>query len=512
MMATLWPEAWCESASAAVEAMQRLYDCRASDKTVLQAARAALAKGGFRSPDTSTVMALSAEIVKALPGVLRALGTPSTPPDDLDPSTPEGAVSWVHELDERAAEYLAALGEAGVKAGEAIRENSEKRREAFLAHPDPDTVSRMWCLWYNPDGDHAGTVGRFLLLLARVLWKDIVGPRLQREREARHPALAAVVVDRAMDTLWSPGRSIEPRGDTWVVRRGDGLVVATYEPSPTCPSVPTILTDELRVTRSLAAHRILRLLVGQGYRQKYIEKVADPRVVDILGGFRGLAQTLGVPSRSAARDLEAALTTMQRVHLELGSIAVGGLLTWTELRAAPGRPARLRIVLGDPLLPGFVSDLPKGTKSAREQRRLVPFPEALPPLVGRPNEHAAQAALQVAVLREMRVQAGRLATEGAVEILLDRWHDLARECSLPALLVPRVIDRWTQDGDDAPAFLAPRGTDRFDLAPAYEGARQLLVDAGTRELRNSKRGKTSARNRATGKRRQSNGVRSKGVR
>mgnify|MGYP003351292703 CR=1 FL=1 len=71
--------------------------------------------------------------------------------------------------------------------------------------------------------------------------------------------------------------------------------------------------------------------------------------------------------------------------------------------------------------------------------------------------------------------------------------DVAAEASLPAGSLRPVIERWTQDGDDGPAFLSTVSPERYTLAEAHEAIRRFLEEAGHLELEGSDAGKRSVR-------------------
>jgi hypothetical protein len=62
-------------------------------------------------------------------------------------------------------------------------------------------------------------------------------------------------------------------------------------------------------------------------------------------------------------------------------------------------------------------------------------------------------------------------------------------------VLPQVLDRWTRDGDDGPAFLVRVEPQRYTLAPAYAAARDFLLDAGRREAEGRRAGRHGAASR-----------------
>jgi hypothetical protein len=73
-------------------------------------------------------------------------------------------------------------------------------------------------------------------------------------------------------------------------------------------------------------------------------------------------------------------------------------------------------------------------------------------------------------------------------------HDLADRSGVRRDTLAGVLDRWTQDGDDAPAHFIRRGR-RYTLADRFKAEREFLLAAGRIELGASKGGTTAADNR-----------------
>ena len=118
---------------------------------------------------------------------------------------------------------------------------------------------------------------------------------------------------------------------------------------------------------------------------------------------------------------------------------------------------------------------------------------ALPPLIGRERDHGAQAVLQLQVMAEFRRRARELASQEGVLLPYERWQEMAADASLPQGALRAVIERWTRDGDDGPAFLSTVSPERYTLAEAHEAIRRFLEEAGHLELEGSDAGKRSVR-------------------
>ena len=174
--------------------------------------------------------------------------------------------------------------------------------------------------------------------------------------------------------------------------------------------------------------------------------------------------------------------------------AIGNLITLTELPSRGRVAGPIEITLGTMLLPYHVYELSRKdakTLAEREARKLVPVVD-IPPLVGRLNDHGAQATLSMLVVRELRNDARALADGNGVELGDEAWARLAREALLPATVLRRVIDRWCHDGDDGPAFLSEVSPGRYRLGSTHKAAQDFLDESGRVELMQQARGRHGA--------------------
>ena len=87
----------------------------------------------------------------------------------------------------------------------------------------------------------------------------------------------------------------------------------------------------------------------------------------------------------------------------------------------------------------------------------------------------------------------------------DRLAELARKAGLPVALVPRVLDRWTQDGTDGAAFLESPSRGRYTLGKAHARELAFLLASGRRELGGAEAGRRSVEARGAKRRRLTKG-------
>jgi len=383
--------------------------------------------------------------------------------------------SGIFWMDSVLAHYIGALGPGGAEASSIVKEDSSRAMDGYLAARGgavcEELLLRLWC----------GEDPKWLRALAATVWVDEVWPYVTQVLSMRSPALSASVITKSVSALWRRGREVQdsPRGPA-VTSRGQ---VGALLRSTASASVPSDFTTMLRCTETVAAHRLLRLLVLRGFHASCDPRVRDPRLVIVKGGFAALAAILSLRGKSVAGELRQALVALQHLHLDVPGGEAGGILTWTFRQEAPGRQAELRIVLGDVLLPGLVHCFSKGTRDGREARKLVPVPTLLPPFAGARFWHSAQATLQILVLRELREHAATVASTGSIPITPERWSELADEAGVRVEDLAEVLRVWAGGSDGTPAFLVEPSPGRFTLASAYDNELAFILSAGDTSVR-----------------------------
>jgi hypothetical protein len=382
--------------------------------------------------------------------------------------------------------YLEGLGGGWGELAEGLRGKERERLAGWRSQGDLPGVpsgSPPWGRW-------ADSV-YFARCLATVVWESELRPRLARE-QAKPPALARVVHAPVMRML-SRTAQLERDGEQQVLRlEGDGHVrirPAALE----AETIASLVNRGIGLFRTVAAHKVVRWQVFTGHQQA-LDGNPDPRLVRIEGGYQALAEAVGMDGRKGAEEVRAIIEAEDACELPLPPDGrYVRLLIRDVTPAAPGRKSVLKLVLGTALLPDYVEELRglgKGLEG-RIARRLVPILE-LPPFAGkRRNEHGAQATLSMAVVSYMRDHARQLLKDGGVRIDLPTWAELAHQAGVPRSTLGAVIDRWTQDGTDAPSFLKRIDGDRYTLGDAHTPAREFLEDGARSELNGRAAGRKS---------------------
>jgi hypothetical protein len=308
-------------------------------------------------------------------------------------------------------------------------------------------------------------------LVAQVLWFDRVAAEIERSRPEVTVLPLSVVRDLA-ETHWAPHRQLVLLDGRAVLRK-DGAELA--EVPLLDPTDFEVIQRGVERLRSVTGQRVIRHLAREAYR---LHKATPGRAdVAVEGGFSGLAEAIGERSKKAAETVRDVLRAGQDFKRRWANgDELGGLWTYHNMVSeARGRRALLVVTVGTVLRPYFaMSKLPAG------ERFGVPV-LPMPPFVGeRKNDWAGQAVFQFLLEAELVARRLELVEHGGVRLTTADFERLAAKAGLPHGSWRKVLDRWTQDGNDGPAMLERVGTDRFNLSnrEPYKAAREWLLRGG----------------------------------
>jgi len=337
---------------------------------------------------------------------------------------------------------------------------------------------------------------RVPLVLAKVLWLDVICPRLERGLTRRDaPGLAMPILTNVVRASRRGAQTSLFDGVAEIVD-AKGKRVGSLVPT----SSPTIDSKHVSLANlgRLCTQRLVRFVLHQGYRQKWVDQTPDATRIVIDGGFPALAATLGMTGKKAATELKGAVETLSALRIDTPR-GEGQVFAFWHYKATGHRRAILHMNLLGPFAPDYISNELAGHRTAQDKYLVpVPLPELLPPMTGREKDHAAQAFLQVLVLREMRMRAEELAEHGCVEINERTWRALGDEAGLPQVTLNAVLDIYPRGSAGRPAFLTRTGGWLFDLAEAYGPERQAIVAAGDAMKKGRSNGQKAAAQRRNG--------------
>jgi hypothetical protein len=386
-----------------------------------------------------------------------------------------------HGMDELFAEHLKTIGSAGERAARDVREKGRKR--------SPEDV---WILWEKPLAD-----APWISVLGRALWADVVRPALERERRAidherKNPPALVFPVHEDVARIHSRARRLEEGNGQRALVFDDGHDPIIVTPTIADEAIAELVVRGVSLLGSVTAHKALRWEIHEGH-MRAARGIPDARVLFIDGGWSTFAaDVLGLKKKDAANQLRAIVHAQAAITLRLPTGGTAGMVLLQDTPQRGRTRGSIKITLGTMLLPHYVYELGETLKgkTKSEASRLVPVVD-LPPMVGRSNDQGQQATLSMLVVRELRKHARGLAAEGSVAIDLDRWATLAREAGLPSGVLSKLLDRWTKDGDDGPAFLEQPSPGQYRLGGAHGAAHSFIVAAGTTEAKASEAGRRS---------------------
>ena len=404
--------------------------------------------------------------------VRKAIGLPLS----VDEMRALGGRDGLYELDARLVPELQRIGDAGKKGADAVK----------------GKVAPNWARW-------ADDRLRLPRLLARALWHDVLRPLFEREAERGDTAglpmpvltsLVAVSRRGAQQTLPLLGVS----GQDAEILDHRGRRVGSLRLSP----LIALRHVKLAALGRLSTQRLVRHLLWQGYERKWINDAPSPERIIVDGGYRELAFILGMSGNKAIDEVKEAVATLAAIHINTPT-GEGQVFAYHHNKSHPGQAARLEMVLLGPFAPDYIArELSSHRKASDKYLVPVPMPRLLPPLVGRANEHAAQAHLQVLALREFRVHAVEMKETGGVEIEQKKWRELADEAGLPRSLLPTVLDAYPKGDGERPAFLERPSEWSFALTDSYERERDSILSAARAQQAGAEGGRKSARKRRQG--------------
>jgi hypothetical protein len=412
-------------------------------------------------------------------------------PTATEPSAlPEaaGMLAWTRGVLDHLEDYLARCEDAPTHARATLGARfAEDRRLEAEAWREGTPLA----FWHARHGE-LDRGPAWLNLIALAVWVLEVEPKVRRARRAvgvRMGTLAGFARIGTVEVLAprEAPRGLQTRGDAWVptaaldaaaltrIHRGIALL-----DTPTAPRMVAFL-----------AHRIQRRLDPR--------EPLEWRGTGGRNAWEALAAELEIEDAKRVREVRDVVETLGHLHYRTPTgREVGGLwTTYYDPGGGRGKVGRLTVT-PNAGISGTVDDTDTG-----DDRFLVPLP-ALPgwcaPMIGRRNEYGAYARLWLWTLCRLREDAEDLTRQTGVLIDGATWAAAAVEVGLqipePLLVAQRLVDRWTQDGDDGRAVLERVAPNRYHLAPHLAAERAMLEEAGRRTIQGRKGGKAAAEQRA----------------
>ena len=399
-------------------------------------------------------------------------------PDDAPDMWGVDGMLW---LDAVAIDWLESEGWDGWRTDpDGARESARERWES------ESSAGELFALWVYP-GESMPWKLKPVAWLCEYLWETELRERWERASKNR-PAIIMPVHNTVEEMAWKPGgRTVKQNGSQLHLFDDEDQLLAT---TPFLPGdrLATIIEAGAEDLGSITAVRLFVYLVRTVFHQ-WTDEQHDFRVVDVEGGIQGLADAIGEKSGRARAKLKKILQAGLHWHVDWPGGEAGGLWTYRyDDTSGSHKGARLRIVLGDPLLPGYTFK--------KRRQILVPVVEPAP-LVSSPRTYRNQAVFQQVLVREIVERRKDIARFGGARLELQDLWQIAKRVGLTRNTMGKAMGRYLVDGDDGPAFLEEVDTDQYHLADneKYGKARRFIDETARRSAKGRKMGKVSARKR-----------------
>ena len=401
----------------------------------------------------------------------------------------------IHAWDEAfAADLEKNLGTEGEQIAGIIRSRAKERADQFAHDNRPVPLWRLWL----PDPTHECCP--YLTLLGITVWIGMIRDEymffVEKPPAIMSPILESIALAHQRGVHLAPNGAEKPE---LLAKDSRFLAIMDRKHTSLLPPIPRIEADmalamlqqSIPQLSSLTAQRVIRWEIFEGYKQR---QLMDPRVINIPGGWAHIAEEIKLKSHDAVEQVRLIILAQAYMCFRLPGKGdrTANLLSYVEKKSVGGQEPYVQLVLGTILMPGHIYDYAKEDFAWPSEffsaRKLVPVLD-LPPFVGRHTDWEPQAALSTWIVVEMRRQAKYIEQHGSAHIDENNMKLLAERASLPAALLPKVIDRWCQDGTDEPAFLRQPEKDHYTLSENYAKEWLYLVRAGQSEHSASKSGK-----------------------
>jgi len=325
-------------------------------------------------------------------------------------------------------------------------------------------AAELWKLWRPDDGPVRGW-----LWLARALWFDKVRPALERRAAVVEPMFIT------LSEMTQPGNWTQASDDLVTVYSRAG----TADPRP----VGFLPLHTITAIQAERAAKALQTPAGKKLLEICVKTIAQQMACGVVDW-----EIVNLPGRSALRkelneikgpELTALLRGGQHFHTESKDGEIGGLFLWHEWRAAPGRPAGIKL------------QWHKKIFENPDRRNYVFFPDPDRELadLGR-NQRGKVTHADWWLAQHMTKHSVDLYQRGSVRIGPDDWRAVEESSGLKKGKANALKAEWLRLEQ-----IVEVATDRYTL-PDHDARLPKLIEQGRRRVSNSAAGKRGAAKRA----------------
>ncbi len=335
--------------------------------------------------------------------------------------------------------------------------------------------------WFNLTPSNAQFyLSKASLLLAYVVFEDIVKGHIPWATKYV-PALTTKVQGDIKEVLSHKNKVKEIDGNRIEISHQDSLIGVSM-PAISQRIFNIVFKGALKLN-SVTGHRLIRHFPQLAFDRKSTGE-DDYRVLKYKRGATEIAELLGLHGKQHVSNIKEIIHAMAYFQFSQNTVS-GNLIQLSKYKSPTTHrhDEAYLITVGTPLLP-------YQTFRREDGGLLIPLLKD-PPLVNPNQYHAHQYLLQMEIMGEFSRQSINLATQGSIQIPQHVWEEIASSCGINQNLLRRVLDRWTQDGNDAPKFLEQFDGDFYTLGKEHAKALDFLKEQGKIRERNSKRGRAS---------------------
>ena len=341
--------------------------------------------------------------------------------------------------------------------------------------------------WFkNPDisGGERFFHSPAIIILGCVLWEDVVKRRWNLK--VKHVAALTTSVQDPISKILAPKNRVIERGNDIQIFHKDSLL--GFVQVPTVPqNIISTVFNGMQKLNTVTGHRFIRYLVMSAF-DRLVQGHSDHRVLELDRGASEIAELLGLNSNVHKTDIKEIIHAM--AHCFFPDPQINGNLIQLSKYTSPKTKRKdegYLITVGTPLLPYNTFETIKNGACGL----LIPLLKD-PPLVGSSRSHAGQYLIQMALMGEFSRQSVQFYKEGVIQITEKQLQQFAQACGLTPEVLIKIIDRWTQDGNDGAKFLERVDNDFFTLGIEYKKEAAFLKKQGELRVNRSNGGKASA--------------------
>lgn len=374
-------------------------------------------------------------------------------------------------IDKYFMQLLKEIGKKGEKiAKEILPHRKERARDPLSFWINFPTTDENTPIYWSP----------VIQILTDAIWFDRVEKNIKFGQE-NVTALTKPVLNE-ITAILSPLNQVTRHEEEQIIKVVNQQIIIG---SALIPAIsPTLINCVFKGATKLntvTGHRLIRHFPIAAFNAK-ATGISDYRVIKYERGATELAERLGLHGKQHVSNIKEIIHAMAYIEFKQDRIS-GNLIQLSKvISASTYRREAYVITVGTPLLP---------YQTFEDGGLLIPLLKD-PPLVNPNQYHAHQYLLQMEIMTVFSNKSVDLAIRKCIEISPEEWEAIALSCGIPKELLKRILDRWTQDGNDAPKFLEHIEGNFYTLGNEHRKELDFLRKQGEKRKSQSIRGLISA--------------------